>query len=126
MTEPAAPPGPLETYGTVALVLVLTVLLALWGAFLVPFRVGGTFVPVSWAVALAGNVVLGVWGGRLLGKAGSIAPMLLWLVIAVTLGVKRQEGDLVLMDPTPTYGFLLAGLAGGFVAYGVQVTRLKD
>ena len=37
-----------------ALLVLVAALLALWGAFLVPFRVGGTLVPVSWVVAVVG------------------------------------------------------------------------
>lgn len=124
MTEPAAPLGPYGAAAAYALVMVLALLLTLWGAFLVPFRVGGTLVPVSWAVALGANAGLGVAGGRLLGKAGALGPVALFLLVAVSLGAKRTEGDLVLLDPTPTYGFLLAGVLGGLGAYGWQTTRL--
>lgn len=125
MTEPAAPLGRGGTAAAYALVLLLSVLLALWGAFLVPLRVGGTLVPVSWVVALVGNVVLGSIGGRLLGKLGAVVPVLLWLAVAFTLGSRRAEGDLVVPGSTPGLVFLLAGAVGGAVAYGVQVTRVS-
>lgn len=121
---PPGTPGRFATGAAVTLVLVLAVLLAVWGAFLVPLRVGGALVPVSWVIALAGNVVLGVQGGRLLGKAGAVAPALLWLAVAFTLGSKRAEGDLVVPGSTGGIVFLLAGAVGGAIAYGVQVTRL--
>ena len=135
MTEPAppygpppvpAPPAPLGPTGRGAaygLVLVLTVLLAVWGAFLVPLRVDGTLVPLCWLLALGGNVGLGTAGGRLYGKAGVVGPVLLWLVVAFTLGSRRAEGDLVVPGSTTGLVFLLAGAVGGAVAYGVQVTR---
>lgn len=123
-TLPDAPPGPVEVGAAYALVLVLSVLVALWGAFLVPLRVGGTLVPVCWLLALGSTAVLGAWGGRLLGKAGAVVPVLLWLAVAFTLGTRRAEGDLVVPGSTTGIVFLLAGAVGGAVAYGVQVTRL--
>ena len=103
--------------------LALTVLLAVWGAFLVPLRVGGTLVPLSWLLALGGNVGLGAAGGRLYGKAGAVVPVVLWLLVAFTLGTRRAEGDLVVPGSTAGLVFLLAGAVGGALAYGVQVTR---
>lgn len=126
MTEPAAPLGPTGTAAAYALVLLLTVLLAVWGAFLVPLRVGGTLAPVCWLIALGGNVALGTAGGRLYGKAGTVVAALVWLVVAFTLGSKRTEGDLVVPGSTVGLVFLLLGAVGGAVAYGVQVTRLPS
>lgn len=103
--------------------LALTVLLALWGAFLVPLRVSGVVLPVCWLLALVGNVVLGAAGGRLQGKAGVVLPVLLWLFVAFTLGNRRAEGDLVVPGSTAGLGFLLAGAVGGAVAYGLHVSR---
>lgn len=120
------PPQPLGAAGRTAaygLVLALTVLLALWGAFLVPLRVGGVLLPVSWVLALGGNVVLGVVGGCLHGKAGVVLPVLLWMLVAFTLGSRREEGDLVVPGSTTGLGFLLAGAVGGAVAYGLHVSR---
>ena len=144
MTEPAAQPGPthpepaeqpgVATPGpgaaaraaAYALVLVLTVLLAVWGAFLVPLRVAGLAVPVCWFVALAGNVVLGIAGGRLLGKVGAVVPVLVWSAVAFALGTRRSEGDLIVTGSVSGLGFLLAGAVGGAVAYGLQLTRLPS
>ena len=106
------------------LVLVLTVELAGWGAFLVPFRVGGSLVPVSWLIVLVGNVAVGYAGGRLAGKTGALVPGLLWLVLAFTLGSTRAEGDLVVPGSTVGMGFLLVGTLASAVAYVVVVTRL--
>ena len=122
-TPPPAPLGAAARTAAYALVLALTVLLALWGAFLVPFRVSGTLVPVSWLLAVAGNVVLGTAGGRLYGRAGAVVPMLLWLVVALTLGSRRAEGDLVVPGSTTGLVFLLVGAVGGAMAFGWQVTR---
>ncbi|MCW2679076.1 MAG: hypothetical protein JWM62_477 [Frankiales bacterium] len=109
----------LSTYAAFGLVLVLTVLLAVWGAFLVPLRVGETVVPVCWLVAAAGNGLLGTYGGRLLGRLGAGLAGVLWLGIALTLGTKRGEGDLVVPGSTTGLVFLLVGAVASAVAYGV-------
>jgi hypothetical protein len=111
--------GRLSTYAAYGLVLVLTVLLAVWGAFLVPLRLGGQAVPVCWAIAVVGNYLLGICGGRLLGRLGAGIPGLLWMAIALTLGSKRGEGDLVVPGSLIGLGFLLAGAVASAVAYGL-------
>lgn len=100
------------------LVLVLTVELALWGAFLVPLRVHGHAVPVGVLLALA-TVPLCRAGGRALGRrGGAAAPMLLWAVIVVVLSGSRREGDLVLLNDLRGLGFLVLGLLGAALAVG--------
>ena len=111
--------GRLSTYASYGLVLVLTVLLAVWGAFLVPLRLGEQAVPVCWAVALGGNVLLGLAGGQLLGRLGAGLTGLLWVAIALTLGSKRGEGDLVVPGTTIGLGFLLIGAVASAVAYAL-------
>ena len=120
---PEAPLGAAGRAGAYALVLVLTALLAVWGAFLVPLRVAGLAAPVCWGIALVGNAALGLAGGRLLGKLGALLPVLLWAAVAFTLGTRRTEGDLVVTGSVTGLGFLLAGAVGGTVAYVVQATR---
>lgn len=103
---------------TFALVLLLTVLAALWGAFLVPLRVGGTAVPVGVVLALA-TVPLCRAGGAVLGRrAGAALPMLLWAGIAVALSTQRREGDLVITGSIRGLAFLLLGLLGAAYAVG--------
>ena len=106
-----------------ALLLVLTVLLALWGSFLVPFRVGGTLVPVSWVVAGVGNVVLGRAGARLAGSTGAMAPGLLWLAVVLALAARRAEGDVVVPGTVVGLGFVLVGGLASAAAYGLAVLR---
>jgi len=95
---------------TYLLVLVLSVELAVWGAFTVLLRVGGQPVPLGIAVAVVGNVVLGTWGGRVLGRrAGAIGPGLVWLVVVLQLASTRPEGDLVVVSGLRGFAFLIAG-----------------
>lgn len=126
-TGPPAParPSGVANAGAFALVLLLTVLLAIWGAFLIPFRVGAVLVPVSWAIALVGNAVLGRAGGHLGGKAGVVVVGGLWLAVAFTLGSRRAEGDLIVPGSATGLGFLLLGAVGSAVAYGMHVTRTR-
>lgn len=101
-----------------ALVLLLTLLLALWGAFLVPLRVGGAAVPVGVLVALT-NVPLCRAGGNLLGRrAGAAGPLVLWSAVAFVLATQRREGDLVITGSGRGLAFLLVGLLSAAVATG--------
>lgn len=100
------------------LVLVLTVLLALWGAFLVPLRVADLPVPLGLLLALS-TVPLCIAGGRVLpSRWGAAGPGLLWIAVAVLLSGRRREGDLVVTGSLLGLGFLLLGLLGTAVVVG--------
>jgi hypothetical protein len=103
------------------LLLLLTVLLALWGAFLVPFRVGGTLVPVSLAIAVVGNVLVGRAASRLAGSTGALATGALWVGVTLVLSSRRAEGDVVVPGSAVGLGFLVAGALASAVAYGAAV-----
>ena len=105
------------------LLLLLTVLLALWGAFLVPFRVGGTLVPVSLVIAVVGNVLVGRAASRLAGSGGALATGVLWIGLTLVLSSRRAEGDVVVPGSPVGMGFLLAGALASAVAYGAAVLR---
>ncbi len=99
------------------LVLLLTVELAVWGAFLTPARPFGLALPVAGAIAVVGNLVLGMAGARILGRRlGAVLPGVLWLVIALALATKRSEELVVLGNLRG-----LAYLAGGSVAAACAV-----
>lgn len=119
-------PPPLVRAGGLALVALLTVLLALWGAFLIPFRVGSALVPLSWVVALVGNTGLGVAAGRLGGKPAIVLAAGLWLALSFSLGARRPEGDLVVTGGAVGLGFLLLGAVGSSIAFGLHSTRPRD
>ena len=117
LAEPEGPPSGAFVAASYAVVLLLTLLLALWGAFLVPFRLGGVPVPVSWVIAVVGNVAVGVAGGRLLGQYGAAVPGLLWLAVAATLAARSTEGDLVVAGTVVGAGFLPLGALASAAAW---------
>lgn len=121
--DAARPWTRLERGWAYALLLLLTVLLALWGAFLVPFRVGGTLVPVSVVLAVVGNVVVGRAAARLAGSSGALATGVLWTGLALVLSSRRAEGDVVVPGSAVGMAFLLAGALASAVAYGAAVLR---
>jgi len=101
-----------------ALVLLLTVQLAVWGAFLVPLRVGGVPVPLGLPLALA-TVPLCRAGGAVLGRrAGAVVPMVLWVAVALVLSAQRREGDLIVTGSALGLAFLTLGLLGAAFAVG--------
>lgn len=107
-----------------ALVLVLGVELALWEAFLVAARPFGTALPLAAAVALVGNVAVGVAGGRVLGRPlGAVVPGVLWLGVALFLGTKTAEGDVVVTSTFRGMAFLLVGTAAAAVPIGLAAAR---
>ncbi len=106
-----------------ALVLLLTVLLALWGSFLVPFRIGATLVPVSLVIAVVGNVLVGRAGARVAGSTGAVVPGVLWVGLTLVLSGRRAEGDVVVPGTVVGLAFLLAGALASAGAYGAAVLR---
>lgn len=98
-----------ERAASYALVVVLSLLTAVWGAFLVPLRVAGVPLPVAVVVAAGANVALGLAGGRLYGRLGAAVPGVLWFAIAAALQARRPEGDLVVTGSVTGLLFLLIG-----------------
>ncbi len=75
---------------------VLGVLLALWGAFLVPLRLAGVE-GLSVVIAVVGNLAVGLLGAVGTGsRLGALLPGAAWLVVAMALAASRPEGDLVI------------------------------
>lgn len=99
--------------------LLLAVLLAIWGSFLVPLRIAGVLAPVSWVIAGVGNAVLVVAAARLVGRLPALVPALLWFVVAATLGNPRPEGDLIVQNTVAGLGFLAAGTLSSVAAFVV-------
>ena len=121
MTDPPspAPLGPVGRAVAYGLVVVLAALLAVWGTFLLPFRIGGELVPVSCVVALVGNGLLGRAGGRLLGAAGAAGAGVTWLAVVLVLSAPRSEGDVLLPNTLVGLLFLVVGSLTSAVAFGL-------
>lgn len=115
---PEGPPSAAYVAAAYAVVLLLTVLLTLWSAFLVPLRVAGVLVPVSWLLVAVANVGLVVAGRRLAGAAGAAVPALVWLAMALVLAGRRTEGDLIVVASYVGYGYLLVGALAAAVTFG--------
>ena len=108
------------TFLAYALVLVLAIECALWGAFLVPLRGLGVPLPVAPVLAVVGNVVCGVAGARVLrSRVGAILPGLIWAVIALSLGTRTAEGDVVVPGTAMGVAFLVAGTVAATAVIGV-------
>lgn len=112
MADVECPAGSASRFAGAAayvLVLVLAVELAVWGAFLVPLRVGGVVAPVCWLVAVVGNAALGRVGGQLGGRLGAGVPGLLWVGVVTLLTTRRTEGDVIVSAGVVGLVFLVAG-----------------
>lgn len=114
---------PLPAPVLVAVVLVLTVLLSVWGAFLVPFRVHGVVVPL-WLLPLAAMLTLAHVAARRVGLWGALAPGLLWLGLTwLVFGTPRPEGDLVVPATPAGYAYLFGGFVPWLVVVGLASSR---
>ena len=114
---------------TLVALFLLGAMLGLYGAFLVPTRLLGTY---GWAllVAAIGNLattVGGGWGTR--SVAGAVAPGVGWLAVVLVAGFGRPEGDLVIPSSVATQpGLGTTGslfLLTGVVAAGIGVTLVQ-
>ena len=130
MPEPAQPPRAsgvaAGTVAAYALVLLLSVVLAVWSAFFVPLRVGAVPLPLAHVAVVAGNLALGLAGGRLLGRTGAAPPGIVWLTVALSFGSKRAEGDLVVPGTLPGVAYLAVGTVAAVVAYGLSRGRRPE
>ena len=117
----AGPPGLAYTVAAYTVVLVLAVLFAVWGSFLVPLRLGGVPVPLCVVVAVVGNAGLGLAGTRIVGsRLGGLVPGLVWLFIAFTFGSQSPGGDTVIRASVMGYAFLVFGIIAATAALGVR------
>ncbi|MCW2776789.1 MAG: hypothetical protein JWN17_514 [Frankiales bacterium] len=117
--------GETERAAQYVLVLLLGVLTALWGAFLVPLRVAGVPVPVAVVVAAVANVVLGTAGGRLYGRLGAALPGVVWFAVVATLQSRTAEGDLVVPGSATGLALLLVGTVCATVPVGLTSPRAR-
>jgi hypothetical protein len=107
-----------------ALVIVLAVEVAVWGAALVAARPFGQPLPVAALVAGVGNVSLGIAGARVLRRRlGAVIPGIIWLVIALGLGMQTTEGDLIVPGTFRGLCFLLVGTVAAAGVVGLTGNR---
>jgi hypothetical protein len=108
-----------------ALVLVLSLLTTVWGAFLVPLRPFGVALPLAVPLALVANLVLGLVGGRLYGRLGAALPALLWFGAVGVLVSLRPGGDVVVTGSLTGLSFLLLGTIAAAVPIGATSPRRR-
>ena len=88
-------------------------LLAVYGVFITPFRVGAVLVPVALVFAVVGNLVL-IWfaHGVTRNRWLALLPGAIWLVITFAASGRTTEGDLVLYQSNwVATAYLFAGAA---------------
>jgi hypothetical protein len=113
-------PGAAEWLG-VALLCACAVLSALLELlFIGQFYVGTVIIPLVIIAGLAGNVLLPVWGLRIVHTAsGAVLPVVCWLIPILALTMyNRPEGDVMVLglygQQWGFYGLLLIGAGAGF------------
>jgi hypothetical protein len=112
------------TAAAYALVVILSIELALWECFLVEARPFGTALPLAAALAVVANPVLSVAGTRVLRRRlGGVVPGVIWLVIALTLGSNGKGGDRVVTGDGRGLAFLLLGTVSAAVVAGATGSR---
>jgi hypothetical protein len=102
------------------------VLLAIVGAFLTPFRIGGVLVPVSLPLVVAGLVGL-LWFTRTTtDHVGlSLLPGVVWLLLSLVMSSTTAEGDVVLAQNNwvAIVYLLLGAVTIGVMAYRMVLPR---
>jgi len=127
LSDPLAPPapGPRDRILSVAAFVALGLLagvLAVIGAFYSPWvpHVVGVPVPVGVLIAAAGNLVVGLLGARALrSRLVPAVTGLVWLVVAIVLGSRRPEGDLVVTGSGRGVAFLFVGAIAAAAAIAI-------
>ncbi len=118
MTEPAGSvparwlDRSLRTAGFVV-ALAMAFLVALYGAFLTPFRIGTTLVPIALLIA-AGGIVGVVWFTYQVTNHRVLAmlPCVVWVAASFPAAIRTHDGDLILTsDNWVASSYLLVGPA---------------
>jgi hypothetical protein len=114
-------PGPTFLAASYLVLFTLGFTLALLGAFFLAAgpRVGTTLVlPIGLAIAVVGHLAAGWLGLQLTGtRAGTLTPLLGWVVVIIPLSSGTSQGDVVLPNSLLAVAFLLFGLGSyGLVA----------
>ena len=104
MVEPVEEPASrvleigLQVLGTVV-ALALAGLVAIYGAFLTPYRVGTSLVPISLVIAAGGNIGV-IWFAYVTTRNRYLAmlPALVWLILSFLASSRTSDGDLILIS----------------------------
>jgi hypothetical protein len=85
--------------GAVVVSVWAAVVIAIVGAFLTPFRIGGHVVPLSLFLVVGGNAAV-VWFAYSVTGRRSLAllPGLVWVGVSLLAASRTTEGDLVLIQ----------------------------
>jgi hypothetical protein len=98
--------------------LALAVIVAIYGAFLTPYRIGTTLVPVSLLIGVVGNFAC-IWLAYYVTRRRliSLLPGAVWIIITFLASMRTHEGDLLLISSDwVASAYLLAGPTGIAVA----------
>jgi hypothetical protein len=124
--EPQGRLGGLLLISTYVLLFGVGLLAGTNEAFLVPQRLGGGIEGLAAAIAVAGNLAVGMLGGMgTRTTAGAIAPAVGWFVALATVTVVAPGGDIVIPGALPADpGVVVVGmitLLGGLLASIVPI-----
>jgi N-acetyl-1-D-myo-inositol-2-amino-2-deoxy-alpha-D-glucopyranoside deacetylase len=88
----------MQVAGTVVAVL-LAGLAAAYGAFLTPYRIGTSLVPISLVIAAGGNIGV-IWFAYVTTRNRYLAmlPAAVWLVLSFLASSRTSDGDLILIS----------------------------
>ena len=98
--------------GGSVVVVAAALLAAIVGAFLVPFKVSGSYLPVSVVIGVGANIVLPVlamWWCRL--RAVALLPGLVWFVMVLMATQPDTAGSVIVANMWPATVYLLATAA---------------
>lgn len=93
-------------------VVAASLLAAVVGAFLVPLKVAGSYLPVATVIGVGGNVVLpllAMWWVR--SRVVALVPGLIWFVVILLATQPDSAGSVVIANMWPSTLYLLTGAA---------------
>ncbi|MFD0560421.1 hypothetical protein FB566_3927 [Stackebrandtia endophytica] len=96
-----------------AVVIVAAALLAsVAGAFLVPLKVSGSYLPVAAVITVAANIglpLLALWWVR--SRLVALIPGLIWFIVVLLATQPDSSGGVVIANMWPATVYLLSGAA---------------
>jgi len=96
-----------------AVVIVAAALLAsVAGAFLVPLKVSGSYLPVAAVIGVASNIglpLLALWWVK--SRVAALIPGLIWFIVVLLATQPDSAGGVVIANMWPATLYLLSGAA---------------